>query len=89
MAALLKDKDNARRECMIAAIADDVAGRLDPSMLADGRLTFPQQAFVAVLPFADTFSIPPTRIDQRLLLSSHRKQPALGGSAYDRASSRT
>lgn len=48
MAALLRGEDDAGRERMIAAIADDVASRLDPSMLTDGKLTFPQEAFVAV-----------------------------------------
>ncbi|WFU74078.1 methyltransferase domain-containing protein [Bradyrhizobium sp. CB2312] len=48
MAALLKDEDDSGRERMIAAIADDVASRLDSSMLANGRLTFPQESFVVV-----------------------------------------
>ncbi|WP_439400146.1 class I SAM-dependent methyltransferase (plasmid) [Bradyrhizobium sp. PMVTL-01] len=48
MAQLLKAEHAASRERMIAAIADDVAGRLDPSMLANGRLTFPQESFVVV-----------------------------------------
>jgi ubiquinone/menaquinone biosynthesis C-methylase UbiE len=40
MAALLKDKDVAER-------AADAISRIDRSMLADGKLTFPQQSFVA------------------------------------------
>ena len=48
MAALLKEEDDAGRERVIKAITDDVAARMDPSMLANGRLTFPQEAFVVV-----------------------------------------
>ena len=47
MAALLKDKDTRERERLITSIADDAASRLHPSMLTDGKLTFPQQSFVA------------------------------------------
>jgi hypothetical protein len=47
MAALLKDKDAPDRERLITSIADDAVSRLDPSMLAGGKLTFPQQSFVA------------------------------------------
>ncbi|MDN5001278.1 methyltransferase domain-containing protein [Bradyrhizobium sp. GCM10027634] len=46
MAALLKDKGEPERERMIASIADDAASRLDHSMLAGGKLTFPQESFV-------------------------------------------
>jgi hypothetical protein len=46
MAALLKDKGAPERERMIMSIADDAASRLDHSMLAGGKLTFPQQSFV-------------------------------------------
>lgn len=46
MAALLKKEDDIGRESKIAAIADDVAARLDSAMLANGRLTFPQESFV-------------------------------------------
>lgn len=46
MAALLKDKDAPDRERLIASIAEDAASRLHPSMVADGKLTFPQQSFV-------------------------------------------
>lgn len=48
MAALLKGEDEAGRARLIAEIADDVAGRLGPSTLANGRLTFPQESFVVV-----------------------------------------
>lgn len=47
MAALLKDKSAPDRERLIMSIADDAASRLDPSMLAGSKLTFPQQSFVA------------------------------------------
>jgi len=46
MAALLKERDAAERERLIVSIADDAASRLDPSMLAGGKLTFPQESFV-------------------------------------------
>lgn len=46
MARLLKEKDAEQRERLILSIADDAASRLAPSMLADGRLTFPQESFV-------------------------------------------
>jgi ubiquinone/menaquinone biosynthesis C-methylase UbiE len=48
MAALLKGEHDIARERIIAAVADDVVGRLDSSMLANGRLTFPQESFVVV-----------------------------------------
>lgn len=47
-AALLKGGDARRRERMIGAIADNAAARLDPAMLANGRLTFPQESFVVL-----------------------------------------
>ncbi|BAR53465.1 putative ubiquinone/menaquinone biosynthesismethyltransferase [Bradyrhizobium diazoefficiens] len=47
MAALLKDKSAPDRERLIMSIADDAASRLDPSMLAGSKLTFPRQSFVA------------------------------------------
>jgi ubiquinone/menaquinone biosynthesis C-methylase UbiE len=47
MAALLKNKDAPERERLMVAIADDAASRLPPSMLVGGKLTFPQQSFVA------------------------------------------
>lgn len=46
MAALLKDKDAGERERLMMSIANDATVRLDPSMLAGGKLTFPQQSFV-------------------------------------------
>jgi hypothetical protein len=33
---------------MIMSIADDAASRLDHSMLAGGKLTFPKQSFVVM-----------------------------------------
>ena len=46
MAALLKDKGETERERLIVSIADDATSRLDPRMLAGGKLTFPQESFV-------------------------------------------
>jgi hypothetical protein len=46
MSALLKDKHAAERERMILSVAADAASRIDPSMLAGGKLTFPQEPFV-------------------------------------------
>jgi ubiquinone/menaquinone biosynthesis C-methylase UbiE len=46
MAALLNQKDAAERKRTIMSIASNAASRLDPSMLAGGRLTFPQESFV-------------------------------------------
>ena len=48
MAALLKDKDDAQRDQLIASIATDAASHLDPAMLQDGRLSFPQESQVAI-----------------------------------------
>ncbi len=48
MAGLLKDKSAPERERLITSISDDAVSRLDRSMLADGKLTFPQQSFVAM-----------------------------------------
>jgi ubiquinone/menaquinone biosynthesis C-methylase UbiE len=48
MAALLKDKDAAERQRLILSIAADAISRIDPAMLADGKLSFPQQSFVAL-----------------------------------------
>ncbi|MGY3037238.1 ubiquinone/menaquinone biosynthesis C-methylase UbiE [Bradyrhizobium sp. USDA 4354] len=48
MAELLKDKGAPERERLITSISDDAASRLDHSMLAGGKLTFPQQSFVAI-----------------------------------------
>lgn len=46
MAALLKDKGATEREQLVVCIADYAASRLEPSMLAGGKLTFPQESFV-------------------------------------------
>jgi hypothetical protein len=43
----LKDKDVAERQRLMLSIAADAISRIDRSMLADGKLTFPQQSFVA------------------------------------------
>ncbi|WP_245284454.1 class I SAM-dependent methyltransferase [Bradyrhizobium sp. WSM2254] len=51
MAALLTDKGAPQRERLIVSIADDATSRLDPSMLAGGKLTFPQQSFVVLASF--------------------------------------
>lgn len=48
MAALLQGEDAAGRERMIVAIADDAVTRLDPAVLANGGLTFPQESFVVL-----------------------------------------
>jgi SAM-dependent methyltransferase len=48
MASLIKDKDDARRNQLIASIATDAASCLEPTTLQDGRLTFPQESQVAI-----------------------------------------
>ncbi|PJG55977.1 transposase [Bradyrhizobium forestalis] len=48
MASLLNDKEVPERDRLIMSISDDAASRLDYSMLAGGKLTFPQQSFVAI-----------------------------------------
>ena len=48
MAGLLKDKDAEERERLVLSIADDAASRIAPSMLADGKLAFPQESFVVL-----------------------------------------
>ncbi|WP_431015114.1 class I SAM-dependent methyltransferase [Bradyrhizobium pachyrhizi] len=48
MAGLLKDKEALERERLIISISEDAASRLDHSMLVGGKLTFPQQSFVAI-----------------------------------------
>lgn len=48
MAVLLKEKDAAEREQLIAAIAADAATRLDPSLLQGGRLASPQEGIVVM-----------------------------------------
>lgn len=47
MAVLLKDKGAPERERLIMSISENAASRLENSMIADGKLTFPQQSFVA------------------------------------------
>jgi ubiquinone/menaquinone biosynthesis C-methylase UbiE len=47
MAELLKGRNDAERAAVIGAIASDVQSLLDPEMLRDGRLSFPQEAHVA------------------------------------------
>jgi ubiquinone/menaquinone biosynthesis C-methylase UbiE len=46
MAGLLKENNAAERERLIESIAADAASRLDASMLASGKLTFPQESLV-------------------------------------------
>jgi ubiquinone/menaquinone biosynthesis C-methylase UbiE len=48
MAALLNGKYAAEREHLVLSIAADAISRIDHSMLAEGKLTFPQQSFVAM-----------------------------------------
>jgi ubiquinone/menaquinone biosynthesis C-methylase UbiE len=48
MAGLLADRDAAKREDVIRAVASDAQSLLDPEMLRDGRLSFPQEAHVAL-----------------------------------------
>ena len=46
MAGLLKKTEAKEREGLILAIANEALLRLAPSLLADGKLTFPQESFV-------------------------------------------
>ncbi len=48
MAALLKDKSPADRDQAIQSVADNAASRIEPSMLQDGKLSFPQESHVAI-----------------------------------------
>jgi hypothetical protein len=48
MARLLGDRNAVERESLIAAVASDTQSLLDPEMLRDGRLSFPQEAHVAI-----------------------------------------
>jgi ubiquinone/menaquinone biosynthesis C-methylase UbiE len=48
MAGLLGDRNAAERDSIIAQIASDARSLLEPHMLRDGRLSFPQEAHVAV-----------------------------------------
>ena len=47
MAGLLGDRNDVERETSTSAVADGTRSLLDPEMLRDGRLSFPQEAFVA------------------------------------------
>jgi hypothetical protein len=48
MAGLLHDRNAVERESIIGAIAADTQTLLGPEMLRDGRLSFPQEAHVAI-----------------------------------------
>jgi ubiquinone/menaquinone biosynthesis C-methylase UbiE len=48
MAGFLKDRNAVERETLIEAIASDVQSLLNPEMLREGRLSFPQEAHVAM-----------------------------------------
>jgi SAM-dependent methyltransferase len=48
MAGLLADREASERETIIADLADVTRSLLNPQMLCDGQLTFPQEAHVAV-----------------------------------------
>lgn len=48
MASLLADRNAADRDDAIAAIAAETQSRLDPDMVRDDRLSFPQEAHVAL-----------------------------------------
>ena len=47
MAALVGDRDDADRDAVVQEVASGMERLLDPVMLRDGRLRFPQEAFVA------------------------------------------
>lgn len=48
MASLFDERNATERESAITSIASDTASFLDPEMLHDGRLSFPQEAHVAL-----------------------------------------
>lgn len=48
MASLLADRNAADRETAIAAVAAEAQSRLDPDMVRDGRLSFPQEGHVGL-----------------------------------------
>lgn len=48
MAGLLIDRQPAERDGVVRAVASTTRSRLDPSMLSDGRFSFPQEAHVAI-----------------------------------------
>ncbi len=47
MAALLKTQNASERDAMIKAIAAENRALLDPELIHDGRLSSPQEAYVA------------------------------------------
>jgi len=47
MAGLLGERNDAERETIIRDVASGTCSLLDPEMLRDGRLSFPQEAYVA------------------------------------------
>lgn len=47
MAGLLRDRSESERETIIQAVASVAQSLLDPEMLRDGRLSFPQESHVA------------------------------------------
>jgi ubiquinone/menaquinone biosynthesis C-methylase UbiE len=48
MAGLLRDRGTDERETIIMAVAADTRSFLDPELLRDGRLSFPQESHVAI-----------------------------------------
>src|SRR5205823_4529361 len=48
MAGLLGDHNLVERESVIGAVASDTQSFLDPEMLHDGRLSFPQETHIAI-----------------------------------------
>jgi hypothetical protein len=48
MASLLSGRDSTARETAIADIASETKALLDPALLANGQLSFPQQAYVVM-----------------------------------------
>jgi ubiquinone/menaquinone biosynthesis C-methylase UbiE len=48
MASLLSGRNSAARETAIADIASETKALLDPALLANGQLSFPQQAYVVM-----------------------------------------
>ncbi|RWD31739.1 class I SAM-dependent methyltransferase [Mesorhizobium sp.] len=48
MAGLLADRQASERDSVIEAVASATRLRLDPSMMVDGRFSFPQEAHIAI-----------------------------------------
>ena len=48
MASLLGSRDAVQRDSIIKSIAEDTALFLDPKMIREGRLVFPQEGHVAM-----------------------------------------